>query len=367
MIYRLTRPWFWPDFMFYASSHGKRFSRCLKDMHDFAADVVKDRKKYWIEQNGHLINGGETSEFNSESMKTGKKRLAFLDLLLHEHLVNQTLDDEDMREEVETFMFAGHDTTAMAISWTLYMLGLHPEIQDRVRAEVDAIFDEEEANLQNLSESNNNDNDENCNQVDNNVEVESAYSQTNKETHVTEEMMKKMKYLDCVMKEVQRVYPTAPFIGREVTEDTDICGYTVPKGTGAGVLTFLLHRNPKVFPNPEKFDPDRFLPENTIGRHPYAYVPFSAGPRNCIGQKFALSEQKVVVSSLIRKFVVTSVHHRDKLIVVGEMVLRPKNDLKVKIEPRTDRVFGGSSKGLAVETTTKGRSASPTVSQTRVL
>jgi cytochrome P450 len=337
-------------------------------MHDFAADVVKERKQYWIEQNGHLLKGRDQSsnaEFNSETVKAGKKRLVFLDLLLHEHLVNQTLNEEDMREEVETFMFAGHDTTAMAISWTLYLLGLHHDIQDKVRAEVDAIFDEEEAALKNNSNENNNDNDQ---ENDNN-------NQSNEDsslTHVTEEMLKKMKYLDCVMKEVQRVYPTAPFIGREITEDTQICGYTVPKGTGAGVLTFLLHRNPRVFPSPERFDPERFRPENCIGRHPYAYVPFSAGVRNCIGQKFALSEQKIVVSSLVRRFVVTSVDQRDKLIVVGEMVLRPKNDLRVIFEPRTDRLFGRREEFKQTSATLhqqnpSERSPSPSPSQSRVL
>ena len=329
MIYRLTRPWFWPDVTFYASSHGRKFKKCLKNMHDFAAKVIQERKKVWINNNKHLLASEDEKDKKdpedfSETSKGGK-RLVFLDLLLHQHLVNHSLTEDDMREEVETFMFAGHDTTAMAISWTLYMLGLHPEIQDKVRQEVDAIFDEEEASLQTSEQQNNN------NEGDANQSTQSTH------TNVTEEMMKKMKYLDCVLKEIQRVYPTAPFIGREVTEETEICGYLIPKGTGAGVLTFLLHRNPKCFPNPEKFDPDRFLPENCIGRHPYAYVPFSAGPRNCIGQKFALSEQKIVVSSLIRKFVFTSVDHRDKLVVVGEMVLRPKNNLRVKIEPRSDR------------------------------
>ncbi|GFQ74433.1 cytochrome P450 4V2 [Trichonephila clavata] len=82
--------------------------------------------------------------------------------------------------------------------------------------------------------------------------------------------------------ESSRLYPSAPIFARELIEDTIICGYPIPKGTTCLVEVFHLHRDEDVFPNPEVFDPDRFLPENSIHRHSFAYVPFSAGPRNCI-------------------------------------------------------------------------------------
>lgn len=115
----------------------------------------------------------------------------------------------------------------MAISWTLYMLGLHPEIQERVREEVDQIFDNAA-----LKTDNNN------GEANESAEIERVT--------VTSDMMREMKYLDCVLKEVQRVYPTAPFVGRELIDDIEIAGYTVPKGTTCGILTFLLHRNAEV-------------------------------------------------------------------------------------------------------------------------
>lgn len=316
VVFRLTRPWLWLDPIFYASRHGKRFRDCLKVMHQFTTQVIKDRKEEWIQNNGHLLGQSSSSssspvESDFSSFSRGRQRLAFLDLLLYEHLVSKTLTLQDVREEVDTFMFAGHDTTAMAISWTIYMLGLHQDVLEKVRSEVDQVFDEEL---------------DRC-QVAEGKEYQSVA--------VSEEMMKKMKYLDCVLKEVQRVYPTAPFIGRELTEETEIAGYKVPKGTTAGILTFLLHRDPSVFPNPEKFDPSRFEPQNSIGRHPFAYIPFSAGPRNCIGQKFAQMEQKVVICNFVRNFDFYSPDPRDKQVVVGEMVLRPVNNLRVVIKPRT--------------------------------
>ncbi|CAM6031330.1 unnamed protein product, partial [Sphagnum compactum] len=177
-LVRLIRPWLWPNWAFNLSKHGKQFNSFIGINYYFKSRISQ-RSKSVKRTNGF--------DKRFRLFQLWKKRLAFLDLLLQQHLIANTLTLEDLREEVDTFMFAGHDTTAQAISWTLYMLGLHQDIQTRVREEVDSIFDTHP------------DSDD-----------------------FTVEDIKQLKYLDCVLKEVQRLYPTAPFIGRELSEDTII-------------------------------------------------------------------------------------------------------------------------------------------------
>ncbi|XP_069952603.1 cytochrome P450 4C1 [Cherax quadricarinatus] len=137
------------------------------------------------------------------------------------------------------------------------------------------------------------------------------------------------------IKEALRIFPPAPFISRKLKEDVVIENYRVPSGTTVELVIYKIHRDPAQFPDPEVFDPDRFLPENINKRHPYAYIPFSAGPRNCIGQKFAMLELKILVSSILRRFRVESVVPRDQLKLVPELILRPVNGNFVKLFPRT--------------------------------
>lgn len=339
---RVIQPKYWLDFVFRQTELGKLYRAHLQKLHSFTRTVIAERKQ----GNNANCNNIESSKKDASLHKginspvtiqmqvlqknlndrrscaiRGAKSLpkAFLDLLLNYKNANgvQTLTDEEIREEVDTFMFEGHDTTAMALSWTIFLLGHYLPVQQRLAEEVDSYFADKNTSFGFAKTP-----------LDGGSDDESAI-----EEPLLDEI-KKLKYLDCVIKEALRLCPSVPFIGRKTTSDIKLGEHNIPAGTVLFVLIYQLHRNSKVFPNPEKFDPDRFLPHNTVGRHPFAYVPFSAGLRNCIGQKFAMAEMKMMLLNLIKNFRFESVTPIDKAKVQMEMVLRPKCKLNIRIRPR---------------------------------
>ncbi|XP_037576402.1 cytochrome P450 4c3 [Dermacentor silvarum] len=292
-VERVFRPLLQVDFIYGFTSMGREYARCLDTLHSFTRKVIAERKQELRKE----VDDGVISLEDDQSDGGRKRARPFMDLLLLEHF-KQRITEEGICEEVDTFMFEGHDTTAMGISWALFLIGHHQREQQLIHEELDSIFGDD------------------------------------RERHVTTEDLKHMKYLECALKECQRIYPSVPMITRACTEPFTIGGRTMPKGSLVQIANYFLHRDQKVFPKPEEFHPERFLPENSRGRHPYAYVPFSAGPRNCIGQRFALAEEKIVVANILRRFIVESLDQRDQVALVPEMVLRPRNGLRIKFTPR---------------------------------
>lgn len=296
---RLESPLYWIDAIFRLSKHGREFERKVKELHEFTLKVIRERKREILSCPELQESLEETSSESDVYGMKGKARKPFLDILLREHIKDpENFTEEDVREEVDTFMFEGHDTTAMGMSWALYLIALHPEHQELIHQELDAIFG------------------------------------SDKVRPVTSEDLKQMKYMECCLKESQRLYPSVPFITRKCEQDAVISGRKVPKGTDIQVAIYNLHRDQQVFPKPEEFMPDRFFPENVKGRHAFAFVPFSAGPRNCIGQRFAMMEEKVVIANILRNYKLVALHYRDKIRVMAELVLRPTSGLHVKFIPR---------------------------------
>lgn len=349
---RIIQPRYWIDWIFERTELGKLYNYHLQKLHSFTRRVIAEKKaayanatrgsqnkqhepttvtsnlttKLKVLEQGSVdsyVNDTTTSNKNSAEKEQPKLPKAFLDLLLDKVMLANRLQeqqpqqaqlrimsDEDIREEVDTFMFEGHDTTAMALSWTLFLLGHNQQVQRKLQSEIDKFYELKR--------------DECLNDDD------GTYLKLNLDH------LKELKYLDCVIKEALRLCPSVPFIGRKTTNELRLANYKIPPGCVIFLLIYQLHRNPEIFPNPEKFDPDRFMAQNTLGRHPFAYVPFSAGPRNCIGQKFAMAEMKTILLHLIRNFSFESITPLEKAEVRMEMVLRPKQALNIRVKTRNN-------------------------------
>ncbi|XP_035691044.1 cytochrome P450 4F2-like [Branchiostoma floridae] len=285
VVLRAMHPWMhvWP--MYRLTPQGRKFVEMYNLVHQEANSIIKARRE--------VLN----SEIR-EKMGRGSRYLDFLDILLTARDPDgEGLTDEEIRAEVDTFLFEGHDTTATGISWSLYCLAKHPEHQDRVREEVDAVM-------------------------------------ADKDELVWEDICK-LKYLAMCLKEAMRLYPPVPIVSRRITRDFDFQGHRLPAGTNVDLNVWCMHRNPAVWgKDVMDYKPFRFSPENMTKMDPYAFIPFSAGPRNCIGQNFALNEEKVVISRILHRFKVELVP--DHPVVPSlQIVSRAANGIKVKFIPRS--------------------------------
>ncbi|XP_047530199.1 cytochrome P450 4C1-like isoform X1 [Vanessa atalanta] len=280
IVERMCRIWLHVDYFYKWSNIFKTQESALKDLHTFTTSIINERRTYLQE------NGIET--FEDEESNGKKGRLAMLDLLLEKEKVGD-IDVDGIREEVDTFMFEGHDTTAQALTFLIMTIANEPRVQEKIYEELQNIF------------------------------------KGNQNTPTTDEL-NEMKYLECCIKESLRLYPSVPIILRYLTEEITVGGYTIPRNSHIHISIYDLHRRADLYPEPERFIPERFLPEACAKRHPYAYIPFSAGPRNCIGQKFAMLEMKTLVSSLLRKYRLEAVTKPSDLKFRTDILLRTNNE-----------------------------------------
>lgn len=255
LVSRGMNPLLHSDFIYYKTQRGKRFIDLCAHSHLVAESVMRERR--------------EELASNPDCRKEKGKYIDFLDiLLLAQDEAGEGLTDAEIRDEVETFMFEGHDTTSSGIAWILYNLARHPDIQSKARAEVDAILD----------------------------------SEGHHDNALLWDDMSQLPYLTRCIKESLRLHPPVHLISRQTTKETIIDGKTIPANTLITINIFNLHRNPTVWTDPLSYDPDRFLPENMATMDSFAFAPFSAGPRNCIGQVFAMNEMKASVARILRSF-----------------------------------------------------------------
>lgn len=203
----------------------------------------------------------------------------------------RAMDDRQLRDEVMTIMLAGHETTAVALSWTFYLLAQHPVVRRKLEAELAEVLGGRVPTVADVAD---------------------------------------LAYTTMVIEESMRLYPPAYAIGRWCNEADEIGGYTVPPQSTLTLSPYLTHRHPDFWEEPERFDPDRFTPERQAERPRYAYLPFGGGPRQCIGNNFAMTEATLLLATIAQRYRLALLPgHRVEMEPL--ITLRPKNGLPMTL------------------------------------
>jgi len=205
----------------------------------------------------------------------------------------QSMTDRQLRDEVVTLFLAGHETTAVSLCWTLYLLSQHPEVEARLRGELDQVLAGRSPTLEDLP---------------------------------------RLEYTRMVRDESMRLYPPAWLTERKALGEDVLCGYHIPAGTILAISQFVTHRHPQFWENPDTFDPERFSPERSEGRHSYAYFPFGGGPRMCIGKNLALLETHLALPMLLQRFRF-ELEPGWQVKAEPELSLRLKGGLRMRLKP----------------------------------
>jgi cytochrome P450 len=205
------------------------------------------------------------------------------------------MTDKQLRDEVMTFLLAGHETTALTLSWTWHLLGQNPDAEQKLHAELDRVLEGRTPNFSDLQ---------------------------------------KLRYTERVIKESMRLYPPAWGVARTVIKEFELGGHRIPAGANVVMSTWVMHRDPRYFPEPEKFDPDRWLPEKAQKLPKFAYFPFGGGPRQCIGAAFAMMEATLLLATIAQRFQFRA-EPGHVVTPTPSFTLRPKQGIRMRLEKRS--------------------------------
>lgn len=230
----------------------------------------------------------------SDRRNSSEKSNDLLSMLMEarDEETQQQMDDKLLRDEVATLMLAGHETTANALSWTWMLISQHPEVQEKLSAELKAVL---QGKL------------------------------------VTTADLPRLTYTQQVIKESMRLYPPVALIGREAAEDTTIGDYEIPKGTVIMISQWVMHRHPKYFDRAEEFLPERWTDEFEKQLTKGVYIPFGDGPRICIGKGFAMMEAALLLATIAQRFQI-EIEPGFPIVPQPSITLRPEYGIKVQVK-----------------------------------
>ena len=206
---------------------------------------------------------------------------------------------QQLRDNVMTIFLAGHETVANALTWTFYLLSQNPKEEKMLHNEVDSVFHDED-NVATIAKD-----------------------------------ISKLEYTQRVFAESMRLYPPAWAIGRQAIEDCKIDGYVIPAGSSILMSQYLMHHDFRYFPQPERFDPERWSPQEKAKRPRFSYFPFGGGVRSCIGETFAWMEGILVIATIARRWKM-QVMRGLPLVLQPLVTLRPKHGMQMRLIERSN-------------------------------
>ncbi|CAH0559998.1 unnamed protein product [Brassicogethes aeneus] len=268
------------DFLYKFTKDGKYLEGIMTRAKDFLQTIiVKYKKKSERDDQTNI-------EENTDLMK-----LPLLKLILAK------TDDEYIKKELILFAAAATDTTAYSMAYTCILLAMHPAIQEKVYKEVINIVGKDE--------------------------------------EITYNILPSLKYTEMAINEALRLLPVVPWIARKSTADIDLGTKVIPPNTDIHCFIFGTHRNEKFYPDPKKYDPDRFLPEEVAKRPQFAFLPFSRGPRNCLGWKYGMMAMKTTIANIVRNFHISTKYKSiDDMEFVSSIVMSPTHPLDCQFKIR---------------------------------
>jgi cytochrome P450 len=251
------------------------------------------RRKF---QTAQAVLRGAVDHVISQRRRNPSDSADLLSMLLaaRDEETGEAMTDEQLRVEVTTFLLAGQETTALALTWTWYLLSQHPSARRRLEEEIDAVLGGRPPEYRDLAN---------------------------------------LPYTRMVIDEALRLYPPAWGFSRQALADDELGGFHLPRGWLAFVVPYVLHRLPAYWHNPDAFDPERFSPEQSVDRPKFVYLPFGAGPRQCIGNQFALIEAQLSVATLTQAYRLHLVPQH-KVEPWPLITLRPRYGMPMIIERR---------------------------------
>ena len=284
----------------------KMMDRVISEGQEYTVDLIRrPYLKFWLRLNGGFKKNQENKRVSqalimdiiNDRKKSSKPQNDLLQMLLEtEYEDGSIMTDQQLLDESLVLYVAGHETTALALTWALYLISSHPDVEEQLHKSTLSQFSERDPGFSDL---------------------------------------RSMGYATQVIDEIMRMYPPAWLLDRKAIEDDEVGGYTINKNQDIFCFTYGMHRNPEYWENPDSFDPDRFSEENKKKHVPHAYMPFGAGPRLCIGNNFAMMEMQLILSMFSKRyrFEVLS----DQNITVQPLItLRPRNGIKVKVHKRAE-------------------------------